>query len=278
MGGATSEQTVAVVNAAFYAAYASDARGAGAAGEDAAEAWPKFFARLERRGRGWARRLARLDRSADRARDDDRRQGAAPRSRRARRVVPIGTRLDPAISRGIPRSSSGSGPSGSGTMTPRSRTGRSLRQTAPWGIRAPMIFLDALNGVAGPEPEAARFWRQGSVCDDVQSLYEGFSRNIRTPAPIAAATRCVSRIVAAGRTPIASSSCWAGSCARRCVRRAGEGRRSAADGCGAGEQSVLVGYSVLVFASTSTASARRASTCTAACSTACNNSTSVNGF
>jgi hypothetical protein len=75
--------------------------------------------------------------------------------------------------------------------------GRSLRLTAPWGIRAPMIFLDALDVVAGPQPEAARFWRQGSVCDDVQSLYEDFLG--RYPDASADRTRYAMRLADCGR-------------------------------------------------------------------------------
>ena len=129
-GGATSEQTVAVVNAAFYAAYASDARGAGAAGEVAAEAWPKFFARLERAEAEAGRAvslgstdplIARVMTTVGKGLHHDRAE--------LDEWFQIGTRLDPGNLARYPRSSSGSGPSGSGAMTPRSRTaGRFARR------------------------------------------------------------------------------------------------------------------------------------------------------
>jgi hypothetical protein len=174
-GGATSEQTVAVVNAVFYAAYASDARGAGAAGDVTAEAWPKFFARLERAEAEAARAvslgstdplIARVMTTVGMGLHHDRAE--------LDEWFRIGTRLDPGNLAWYSAKLEWLGPEWFGSHNAALEYGRSLRQTAPWGIRAPMIFLDALTRAAGPQPEAARFWRQGSVCDDVQSLYEAF--------------------------------------------------------------------------------------------------------
>jgi hypothetical protein len=84
----------------------------------------------------------------------------------------IGTRLDPAISRGIAKLER-TGPNGSGVMTPRSRTA----VASPDGVGHPRA--DDLSRRAQrcrwSAARGARFWRQGSVCDDVQSRTKSFA-------------------------------------------------------------------------------------------------------
>jgi len=196
--GPRAERTAAVVSAVFYSAYALDAWGATTAGDVAAEAWPKVFARLEQAEAEAAHAvalgstdplIARVMTTVGKGLHHDRHE--------LDEWFEIGRRLDPGNLAWYSVKLDWLRPGWFGSNDEVIDFARSLRQTAPWGIRAPMIFLDALDVVASAQPESTRFWRQGSVCDDVQSLYEEFLS--RYPDASADRSRYALRLAECGR-------------------------------------------------------------------------------
>jgi hypothetical protein len=161
-----------LLRAHFYADYGWDARGTKSADEVRAGAWPVFFERLEKAEAEAARAVALGSADPDLAAVMTLVAKGLHQDRdELEEWFEVGRRLEPGSYDGYVSKLDWLAPRWYGSDDERLAFARALRRTGNWGVRAPMVLVEAHESVADGK---RRYFQRDEVCDELQSLYEDF--------------------------------------------------------------------------------------------------------